>query len=339
MSIALSLVIVTVIVIVIVALLLADFLRWRRGRRAVQRSFQIARVRGFDIPYLVVGPPDGPPVLLSTGGGAGIDSVHAMPWLTDAGYRLIAICRPGYYGVPLEAAPSLRAQADLYAEVLCVLGVREPVHVFGVSAGGPTALHYAAKHPTRSLLLWCAVTGRYTPNQASMDSALGRLVLFTRGQALISWLLSRSARWIPRTTMATFLRTESTLGKPQIDAVVDQTLACAAHRRRFRTFVDSTTPMTELYPGMMDELHKMGEDWTADWARIRAPTLAVASAVDKDVGADHIERVARRLPSATILEVRAGGHLVWWGREGEGVIEASLRHLARYTPAGPARGD
>lgn len=324
--------------VALAALVVIDFLRWRSARRAVQRSFQIAHVRGFDVPYLVVGPPDGPPVLLSTGGGSGIDSVHAMPWLTDAGYRLIAICRPGYYGVPLEAAPSLRAQADLYAEVLCALGVREPVHVFGVSAGGPTALHYAAKHPTRSLLLWSAVTGRYIPNQESMDSALGRLVLSTRGQALISWLLSRSARWMPRTTMATFLRTESTLGAPEIDVVVEQTLASAVHRRRFRTFVDSTTPMTELYTGMMHELHEMGEDWTADWARIRAPTLAVASPVDKDVGADHIERVARQLLSATILEVRAGGHFVWWGHEGEDVIEASLQHLAGHAPAGLARG-
>jgi pimeloyl-ACP methyl ester carboxylesterase len=316
---------------VLAGALAADALLWRQRRRRVERSFATVQTSLGPIPCLELGPRHGAPVLLSTGGGSGVDFVRALPWLTSAGYRVIAISRPGYYGVPLSAAPSLEAHADLYRAVLDELGVAAP-HVFGVSAGGPSALFYAARHRTLSLTLWSAVTGPYQPNQASIDSALGKLVLSRRGQGLISWMLSRSARWLPRTTMATFLETESHLPKAAMRHIIDHELASAEGRRCFQTFVDSTTPMTRLYPGMMDELHKMGAPWSVDWERIRVPVLAVASSVDKDVSMDHVERVRSALPHARVLVVRAGGHFVWWGEEGESVIRATLEHLAQATP-------
>lgn len=324
------------VLLVLIALAALDYARWRAGRRRVERSFSRAQTPQGEIPYLDIGPRDGPPVLVATGGGAGIDSIHALPWLTDAGYRVIAVSRPGYYGVPLAAAPSLTAQADLYAAVLATLDLSGPVHVFGLSAGGPTALHYAARHPSASLLLWCAVTGPYAPNPEALESAIAKVVLSSRGQALLSWLLSRSARWLPRMTMAAFLRTESELSAPEIDAVVEQTLSVPAHRQRFRRFVDSTTPMTKLYTGMMDEVDKMDRDWSVDWASIDAPTLAVASPVDRDVPIAHVERLREALPAAQILELRAGGHFVWWGDEGEQTIAASLAHLAAHAGAAQA---
>lgn len=306
--------------------LMLDHRRWRRERARVRGTFRIARTALGPIPYLDVGPQDGVPVLLATGGGSGIDSVHAFPWLTDAGFRLIAIARPGYHGVPLSTATTLEAHADLYATVLAAIGI-DSVHVFGLSAGGPSALYYAARHPTRSLVLWSAVTGRYRPNQSSMDSLLGRMVLSSHGQALISWALSRSARWLPRQTMAAFLRAESHLCAREINDMIDQMLADESSLASFRRLVDSTTPMTDLYPGMIDELRKMGESWSAPWHRIRVPVLAVASDVDKDVSPDHLDRVEQEIPRGRILRVKAGGHFVWWGRDGRRVINATLEHL------------
>jgi len=149
------------------------------------------------------------------------------------------------------------------------------VHVFGVSAGGPSALYYATKYPTRSLTLWSAVTGSYQPNRESMESLLGRQVLSPYGQPIVSWALSRAAKWMPAATMATFLRTESTLDENEIRKVVTATLAEPGAREEFRTFVDSTTPMTKLYPGMVDELEKMGRSWSAPLDRIDVPVFLV----------------------------------------------------------------
>jgi len=318
-----------------VALLLAlfgglalDFAWWSRRRSAVERGFSRIETSRGAVPYLDLGPRSAAVVLFSPGGGAGVDLVHAFPWLLEAGYRVIAISRPGYYGVPIQPTDDLTAHADLYAEVLERLGIDEPVHVFGVSAGGPSALLFAAKYPTRSVTLWSAVTGVYRPNREAMESALGRLVLSRRGQAVISWMLGRSARLFPKPTMSTFLQTESTLENAAIRTIVKEELADRRGRETFRAFVESTTPMSKLYDGMMDEMQKMGRDWSVPWERIEAPVLAAASPADADVSAEHIARLKAALPSARVLEPRAGGHLVWWGAEGKAVIDATLQHLA-----------
>ncbi|WP_428268084.1 alpha/beta fold hydrolase [Haliangium sp.] len=319
------------LLIALLALVLASVLDYRRfqtQRRRVEQSFLRLDLPWGALPYVDVGPRDGPVVLVCTGGGAGIDSVAALDELTEAGYRLIAVCRPGYYDVPLTAAPTLADHADLYHAVISALELGA-VHVFGLSAGGPSALYYAARYPTRSLVLWSAVTGPYVPNRESMETPLGRLVLAKRGQALVSWSLWRFARWMPRTTMTTFLRAEATLDRKEIARVIDETLRDRRDRDRFKTFVASTTPMSKLYSGMMDEIDKMGAEWAPDWASIQAPTLAVGSPVDKDVSYDHLERIRARLPNAQIMSVRAGGHFVWWGREGREVLAATLAHFGR----------
>lgn len=313
------------------AILGVDYVAWRRRRRTVERAFSRASTSFGTIPYLDLGLRDGPVVLLSPGGGAGPDLAYAFPWMVDAGFRVLSISRPGYYGVPIQPGQTLASHADLYAEVLASLQVG-PVHVFGVSAGGPAALYYAARHPTRTLTLWSAVTGRYEPNRDAMDSPLGRLVLSPRGQAVLSWALSRAGRWFPRASMKAFLRTESDLTKGEIPAVIASTLASAAGLASFRALIDATTPMTELYPGMMDELEKMGRPWSPPWDRITMPVLAAASPIDKDVSADHLDSIRTHLPHAQIFEARAGGHFVWWGDDGKTLIDATLDHWNRCVP-------
>lgn len=304
-----------------------DVLRWRYGRRRVERSFARMTTSFGEIPYLDAGPRTGPPVLFVPGGGTGADLLHAMPWLVDAGHRVLAIHRPGYYGVPLGDDLGFADHAALYAEVLARLGVG-PVHVFAVSAGGPSGLFFAARHPTRSLTLWSAVTGPYRPNTASTESWLGRVILAGRGQGLASWALARAARWSPKALLTSFLHTESHLSAQEIDEVVAHVLATPAGRAEFRAFVDSTTPMSRVYPGMIDELAKMGRAWEAPWDEIRVPVLAAGSPVDKDVPPEHLARVRTRLPAARIVEARGGGHFVWWGPDGVEVITETLRHLA-----------
>ncbi|MCO1657424.1 alpha/beta fold hydrolase [Pseudonocardia humida] len=217
-------------------------------------------------------------------------------------------------------------------------GVREPLHAFGVSAGGPAAALYAARHSTRSLTLWCAVTGPYTPNREAVESPLGRLVLSRRGQDLLSWLLARTTRGAPALALTSFLRTESSLDEAAVGEVVRHVRAHPEQLASFTAMVDSTTPMSRLHPGMMDELRAFAQDWRVPWHRIDAPVLAVHSPADDDVPVEHIDRVRAELPDARILRPSAGGHLVWLGPDGESVVRATLDHLRRASsmPVRPA---
>jgi len=104
---------------------------------------------------------DGEPVLVVHGGMGGQDQGLILAralGLEDM--RVIAVSRPGYLGTPLASGESPQAQADLYAALLDTLGVTR-VLVVAVSAGGVSALQFAARHPhrTRGVVLVSAATG------------------------------------------------------------------------------------------------------------------------------------------------------------------------------------
>lgn len=92
---------------------------------------------------------EGPPVLVSHGGPGGFDlGVAWCRHLREGGCELLAPSRPGYLRTPPESGRSPAAQADLYAAMLDALEI-ERVTMLGFSAGGPAAVHFAARHPDR----------------------------------------------------------------------------------------------------------------------------------------------------------------------------------------------
>ena len=294
------------------------------------RDYKMAETRWGAVRYSVIGPEDGEAVLYSTGGGASFLSVHAFSWLADAGFRVIAINRPGYYDLDVGVTGSIAEHADIYHSVLESIGVERP-HVFGVSMGGLSALHYASRYPIRSLVLWSAVTGPYVVNSDSAESGLGRMVLSDSGKGIISFLLWMSVRVFPRATVRELLKTEADLAPAELRSIAAQVVGDRDQRRQLRLLVDSLTPMASLYTGMMDEVEKAVAQPEQDWSSIRAPVLAVHSSVDIDVPIQHAERIEATVQGATLMRVRSGGHFVWWGDEGNDVRDATLSFLNRST--------
>ena len=103
----------------------------------------------------------GPTVLHFHGGNLGHNGWFFLAHLVGSGYRLLTPDRPGYLGTPLGDNGSPEAQADVAAALLDALEV-ERVAVVGISAGGPAAIQFAARHPerTRALVLLSAVSRR-----------------------------------------------------------------------------------------------------------------------------------------------------------------------------------
>ena len=66
-------------------------------------------------------------------------------WL-EHGFGVIAPSRPGYGRTPLEIAETSAESADCYAALLDVIKIDKVVTV-GISAGGPSAIQFAARHP------------------------------------------------------------------------------------------------------------------------------------------------------------------------------------------------
>ena len=317
------------IVALSIAIGIVDYRRFMARRKKVFDTFLVAETKYGEIKYVDIGSKDNPVVLFSTGGGAGIDLVNMLDWLVDRGYRVIAVNRPGYYNMPINTVDSIEGHADIYHEVIKSLGIGE-VNVFGVSMGGLSSLYYAQKYPVRSMLLWCAITGKYQPNQEALDSPLGKLVMSDKAKNIISWFMTRSVDLFPKATAANFLKTEANLTKNERNKLAQWVVTDNDEKRRLVQFVHALAPMSQLYPGMMDELEKASSEHTFDWSKINMPVLAYASTVDKDVSPVHPDRLEKHLVNGECRFVKAGGHFTWWGEEGRSVVEGSLQFFDRF---------
>ncbi len=106
----------------------------------------------------------GIPLLMIHGSGGGHD--QGMAWarpLSQQGIRVIAMSRFGYLRTPRPTDASPEAQADAHVCLMDALGIPK-VTVMGVSAGGPSAMQAAIRHPDRVSALVLVVPIAYKPS-------------------------------------------------------------------------------------------------------------------------------------------------------------------------------
>ncbi len=292
---------------------------------AYRRSIRRARERvgtGSRLVVTPVGPlevaalGDGAPVLAIHGAGGGFDqALEVAGPLARHGFRVVAMSRFGYLGTPLPAGASVEAQADAHAHLLDALGL-ERVAVVGASAGAPSAMQLALRHPERVGRLVLLVPLAYPvqseerraadlperrsrATQALFDAALGSDFLF--------WLATRLAyRSLVRTVLGTppsLLRTAS-----------------AAERERIRRVLEHIQPLSRRGPGLLNDAAIARSLPRYDLERIAAPTLVLAvedCLYGTYPGARH---TADHIPDARFVSYPTGGHL-WVGHERDVIRE------------------
>jgi 2-hydroxy-6-oxonona-2,4-dienedioate hydrolase len=139
----------------------------RRARARVAAGSRMLETASGPIEYAEAG--EGQPVLVIHGAGGGYDQgLDLAAGLVRYGYRVITVSRFGYLRTPLPRDASPAAQADAHAAVLDALHIPRCA-VFGVSAGGPSALQLALRHPDRVTALILMVPAVYAPR--SQDGA------------------------------------------------------------------------------------------------------------------------------------------------------------------------
>ena len=112
----------------------------------------------------------GVPLLMVHGSGGGHDQGMAFAGaLAQQGIRVIAMSRFGYLRTPMPADGSPAAQADAHVCLLDALGIRQAA-VMGISAGAPSAMQTAIRHPDRVSALVLVVPIAYKPGTLA-DSA------------------------------------------------------------------------------------------------------------------------------------------------------------------------
>jgi pimeloyl-ACP methyl ester carboxylesterase len=306
----------------------------RRVTRLASADSEIASTALGPVEYGVRG--DGPVVLHFHGGNVGHNGWFFLEHLVRAGYRVLTPDRPGYLGTPIENGATPEQQADLAAALLDTLGV-ERVAVVGLSAGGPGAIQFAARHPHRvaALVLLSAISQRTALSEDQMNSSIGRLVMTPKYQNPAYFLIHQSMHRMTKLAMRDFIKTETTYDEATGTKWIERILRDPEQKRQVLLLADAMVPALPRFAGVRNDLQMQEGLGDLPLADVRAPTLVVGSRFDGDIGYANSVHSHEKIAGSKLITVEQFGHFIWWGdaavtRDFAAEIEQLLdRHLRR----------
>ena len=271
----------------------------RERRRSIAEGGRIAMTRCGPIEYAVAG--SGPPLLLVHGAGGGYDQGLLLgAAIAATGFQVIAMSRFGYLRTPLPLDASPEAQADAHAALLDELGVGR-VGVMGASAGAPSAMQFALRHPDRLSALVLLVPAAWTPRAGGappVKTPPGGQFLFETAlkSDFLFWAAIRFARpFVMRGILAT---------PPEV--VKD---ANAAEQTRVADMLERILPVSARRDGLINDATVIPALARYDLERIAVPTLAISAEDDLFGTYDGARYTAEHVPGARFLGFSSGGHL------------------------------
>ena len=290
------------------------------GARAALGS-TLAATRCGPIEYQQAG--SGVPLLVVHGSGGGHDQGMAFEGaLAQQGIRVIAMSRFGYLRTPMPADASPAAQADAHVCLLDALGI-DRAAVLGGSAGGPSAMQMAIRHPDRVSALVLMVPLAYKPG-AVADSApplspwVQSLLMRLIGSDFVFW----AGLHVARNSLI-----ELVLATPP------EQVAAASPRERARVnaMLDNILPVSARAAGLRSDsvLGKSLGPYALE--RIRAPTLVISTRDDGYGTYASAQYTAGRIAGAKFIGFDRGGH-TWVGHDDE--VQAEIVKLL-IPPARP----
>ena len=254
----------------------------------------------------------GMPLLMVHGSGGGHDQGMAFAdKLTQRGIRVIAMSRFGYLRTPMPADASPAAQADAHVCLLDALGIAQAA-VAGGSAGGPSALQMAIRHPDRVNALVLLVPLAYKPD-ALADSAKP---LAPWAEALLMRLIGSDFLFWVGLHMARDQVIKYVLATPP-EQVSD---ASPGERARINNILDHILPVSARAAGLRSDSVLGKSLGPSALETVRAPTLIISVRDDGFGTYASSEYTASQIKGAKFVGFEQGGH-VWVGHDDEVMAE------------------
>ena len=261
----------------------------------------------------------GVPLLVVHGSGGGHDQGMAFAGsLAQRGIRVIAMSRFGYLRTPMPADASAEAQADAHVCLLDALGIRRAA-IMGGSAGAPSALQIAIRHPDRVSALILLVPLTYKPPTAAdsappmpawVENTMMRLV----GSDFLFWAALHVARdQVIKVVLAT---------PPQLLAT-----ASPQERARVGAMLDNILPVSARAEGLLCDTAVGKHLAPAPLEAIDVPTLIVSARDDRYGTYASAQYTANRISGAKFIGFDEGGH-TWVGHNDE-VMAAVVKLLVQ----------
>jgi 2-hydroxy-6-oxonona-2,4-dienedioate hydrolase len=289
-----------------------------RALERVSYGSELIDTRCGTIEYASAG--DGPALLLVHGAGGGFDQgLGIAQELAARGFRAITMSRFGYLRTPLPADASPAAQADAHACLLDALGI-ERAAILGVSAGAPSSMQFALRHPQRAQALVLLVPLAWAPGPAEPMPAVTRFMLekAVRSDLLYWTLLNAAPSLVAKTVLAT---------RPEVLEA-----ASAPEQARAHAVMQHLMPLRERRQGLLNDWAVGGSIARYPLERIAAPTLVISLEDDLYGTFESARYTAVHIPGARFVGYRSGGH-AWIGHHDEILAELAAFLGKRAEPA------
>lgn len=280
----------------------------QRERERVASGSSVVQTPCGPIEYATAG--EGRPLLIVHGAGGGYDQgMFFAKAFVERGFRVIAMSRFGYLRTPLPADASPAAQADAYVCLLDALGIGKTA-IVGASAGAPSTMQFALRHPERCIAMALLVPVAWAPGRSERPPETAAIPAFFEASLRSDFLFWLAIRTMRTAMVATVFATPpAVLGS-----------ASADEQARVRELLRDVLPVSERREGMLNDVKTLVSLERYDLERISVPTLAISLADDAFGTFDAARYTAERIPGARFVGYPSGGH-VWVGHQQEIISE------------------
>jgi pimeloyl-ACP methyl ester carboxylesterase len=244
---------------------------------------------------------EGPPVLVVHGAGGGFDQALHVAKIFGQGFEWIAPSRFGYLGTVLPKDASPEAQADAHEDLLNALEI-DRIPIIGLSAGGPSALQFALRHPERcSGLLMVSAISKAMIDVASNPEVMEKLISTLLANNWLIWLATKLAnrKIIPPA------------GVPiQVIKSLDEHDTCW-----LQGLLNDILPIGPRHQGLVNDFSQVYKLDIFPTGQIKLPTLIIHAKDDSLVPIKQARFSAELIPNANLVELPSGGHLLLGQRD------------------------
>lgn len=254
---------------------------------------------------------DGIPVLFVHGGHVSCTFTLPHKGFDIQKYQLITPSRPGYGNTPLGNKSTPYQTAKLFIAFLDSIDI-DKVIVYGISAGGLTALELAGNFPDRvsKLILGSAVTKDWLDRNGK--TYRGAKKIFSPTVEWFTWSMIKLMCSIAPISVAKIFQPAFSTKKDKPPE--NENFELVKHLKTFRSkkgFVNDIDQTIEV-----DTLRK-----------IVCPTLLVHSKNDNSVRIDHVQHAKREIKNSEMLLLdNLWGHMIWIGKDYE-VIQNEIMNF------------
>jgi pimeloyl-ACP methyl ester carboxylesterase len=274
------------------------------AKKRVLESSQVVKTTQGLIEYSTFG--RGLPVLFIHGAGGGHDMGQTYAKLIGDEFFWICPSRFGYLRTPIPEDASFESQADAYAALLDLLNI-EKVVTIGLSIGGPSAILFALRHPSRcaALVLQSAIS-KTTVKRPKSDWFYN--CIFSSN--FIYWVVSNTLK-------------NTLVKKFGVDSSVLNSLT-NDEKKWLEEALSKFHPASKRYPGILNDQKATISDEQYDLDKINIATLILHALDDILVDYDFATYAHAHIPNSELITFSSGGHMLLGQHEKNRQVVASF---------------